>query len=69
MRYFSIKIRDNKWKRFETQQILFNRGLDEWSIDELTLINNDRLRHEIVFFSQAIMIIECSIFSIKILNE
>lgn len=28
-------------KVVETQQILFKRGLDEWSIDELTLIAND----------------------------
>lgn len=53
----------------ETQQILFNRGLDEWSLDELTLIKNDRLRHEIIFFSQAMMIMECGNFSIKSLDK
>lgn len=41
-----------------TGQILFNRGLDEWSHDELTRGNNGRLKHEIYLFSQTTIIIE-----------
>ncbi|AEB28907.1 hypothetical protein CAR_c01560 [Carnobacterium sp. 17-4] len=66
---YSFDFDVSRSKVAETQKILFNRGLDEWSLDELTLITNDRLRHEIIFFSQTIMIIECSNFSIKLLDE
>ena len=52
-------------KLFESQKILFNHGLDEWSHDELTLLDNGRLRHEIYLFSQTTIIIECGNFSIK----
>lgn len=66
---YSFDFDISRSKVVETQQLLFNRGLDEWSFDELTLIKNDRLRHEIIFFSQAMMIIECGDFSIKLLDD
>lgn len=53
----------------ETGQILFNRGLDEWSHDELTKTNNGRLQHEIVLFSQTTIVIECKNVILKRLNE
>ena len=66
---YSFDFDISRSKVVETQKILFNRGLDEWSLDELTLIKNDRLKHEIIFFSQAMMIIECGDFSIKLLDD
>ena len=66
---YSFDFDISRSKVVETQKILFNRGLDEWSIDELTLIKNDRLRHEIIFFSQAMLIIECGNFSIKLFDD
>ncbi|MER2175863.1 MAG: hypothetical protein ABS911_14410 [Carnobacterium sp.] len=49
----------------ESNQILFDRGLDEWSHDELLLIKDSYLRHEMFLFSQTTIIIECSKFSIN----
>ena len=50
-----------------TNQVLFDRGLDQWSHDELVLTANGNLHHEIVFFSQTKIKIECKNFSIKTL--
>ncbi|SIO33363.1 hypothetical protein SAMN05878443_2430 [Carnobacterium alterfunditum] len=61
----SIDFDISRNKLFESQKILFNSGLDEWSHDELTLLDNGRLRHEIYLFSQTTIIIECGNFSIK----
>ena len=49
----------------ETNQILYERGLDQWSHDELTLTGDDILRHEIFLFSQTTIIIESTNFIIK----
>ena len=49
----------------ESNQILFDRGLDEWSHDELLLLEDNHLRHEIFLFSQTTIIIECSKFYIN----
>ena len=49
----------------ETNQILYERGLDQWSHDELTLTANGNLRHEIFLFSQTTIIIESTNFIIK----
>lgn len=49
----------------ESDQILFDRGLDEWSHDELSIVRHNYLRHEILLFSQTTIIIECSKFSIN----
>lgn len=62
---YSIDFDISRNKLFESQKILFNHGLDEWSHDELTLLDNGRLRHEIYLFSQTTIIIECGNFSIK----
>ncbi|MGY0400418.1 hypothetical protein [Carnobacterium jeotgali] len=62
---YSVDFDISRNKLFESQKILFNRGLDEWSHDELTLLDNGRLRHEIYLFSQTTIIIECGNFSIK----
>ena len=53
----------------ETNQILFNRGLDEWSHDELTQKDNGRLQHEIFLFSQTTIKIECKSLILNILNK
>lgn len=52
-------------KMVETGLILYGHGLDQWSHDELLLIENGNLRHEIFLFSQTTIIIECKKFSIK----
>ena len=62
---YSVDFDISRNKLFESQKILFNSGLDEWSHDELTLLDNGRLRHEIYLFSQTTIIIECGNFSIK----
>ena len=49
----------------ETNQILYERGLDQWSHDELTLTADGNLRHEIFLFSQTTIIIESTNFIIK----
>ena len=49
----------------ETNQILYERGLDQWSHDELTLTTDGNLRHEIFLFSQTTIIIESTNFIIK----
>lgn len=49
----------------ETNQILYERGLDQWSHDELTLSADGNLRHEIFLFSQTTIIIESTNFIIK----
>ena len=49
----------------ETNEILFDRGLDEWSHDELTLKNENILRHEIILFSKTTLVIKCAHFSIQ----
>lgn len=54
-------------KVVETDRVLFERGLDQWSHDELVLTAKDDLRHEIILFSQTKIIIECKKFSIKTL--
>lgn len=50
-----------------TDQVLFERGLDQWSHDELVLTAKGDLRHEIILFSQTRIIIECKKFSIETL--
>lgn len=52
-------------KVVETGQILFGRGLDQWSHDELVRTSKGDLHHEIVLFSQTRIMIECMQFSIK----
>ncbi len=54
-------------KVVETDQVLFERGLDQWSHDELVRTSKSDLRHEIILFSQTKIIIECKKFSIKTL--
>ena len=49
----------------ETNQILYERGLDQWSHDELTLTADVNLRHEIFLFSQTTITIESTNFIIK----
>ena len=49
----------------ETNQILYERGLDQWSHDELTLTADGNLRHQIFLFSQTTIIIESTNFIIK----
>ena len=49
----------------ETNQILYERGLDQWSHDELTLTADGNLRHEIFLFSQTTITIESTNFIIK----
>ena len=49
----------------ETNQILYERGLDQRSHDELTLTADGNLRHEIFLFSQTTIIIESTNFIIK----
>lgn len=48
-----------------TKEILFERGLDQWSYDELTQIEMGILRHEIRLFSQTRISIECRQFRVK----
>lgn len=55
-------------KVVETNEILFDRGLDEWSHDELTLNEENKMRHEIEFFSGTSLLIECNDFSIRLLD-
>lgn len=52
-------------KVVETGEVLFDRGLDQWSHDELFLTSQDTLHHEIQLFSYTIIKIECKEFSIK----
>lgn len=55
-------------KVVETGQVLFERGLDQWSHDELLLTVKGDLSHEIMLFSQTRIMIECKQFSIKKLD-
>lgn len=48
-----------------TGQVLYERGLDHWSHDELIQTPQDNLHHEIRLFSQTKISIECKEFSIK----
>lgn len=52
-------------KIIENGQILFERGLDQWSHDELIQLPNGSLRHEIYLFSKTTILIECQVFSIQ----
>lgn len=52
-------------KVVETGQVLFERGLDQWSHDELILTVDDCLHHEIMLFSQTKIKIRCKQFSLK----
>lgn len=65
---YSLDFNIARNKIVETKQILFERGLDEWAYDELTLTNDRKLRHEIELFSKTSIIIECKNFSIKLVN-
>lgn len=65
---YSLDFDITRNKVVETGQILYERGLDQWSHDELTLTANDNLRHEIFLFSQTTIIIECANFSIRNLS-
>lgn len=51
-------------KIVETNDILFERGLDQWSHDELRLTEKGDLHHEIILFSQTKIIIQCKQFFI-----
>ena len=64
---FDFNISRNKV--VETNEILFDRGLDEWSHDELTLNEENKMQHEIDFFSKTRLLIECSDFSIGLLDS
>lgn len=52
-------------KGVHTNQILYERGLDQWFHDELVLTPKGLLHHQIILFSQTKMIIKCKKFSIK----
>lgn len=54
-------------KVVETDQVLFERGLDQWSQDELLLTAKGNLHHEIMLFSRTRIIIESKNFSIRAL--
>ena len=56
-------------KVVETNEIIFDRGLDEWSHDELTLNEENKIRHEIEFFSGTSLLIECCDFFIRLLGS
>lgn len=49
----------------ETGLILYERGLDQWSHDELVLTAKGLLHHQIVLFSQTKISITCKKFSIR----
>lgn len=62
---YSVDFDITRNRLVETNQILYERGLDQWSHDELTLTADGNLRHEIFLFSQTTIIIESTNFIIK----
>lgn len=65
VRVFQTDFDIKRNKVAETKEILFERGLDQWSYDELTQTEMGMLRHEIRLFSQTRISIECRQFRIK----
>lgn len=49
----------------ETGQILYKRGLDQWSHDELVLTKKGLWHHQIILYSQTKVTIKCKKFTIR----
>lgn len=62
---YSIDFDITRNKEFETGLVLYERGLDQWSHDELVLTEDDLLYHQIILFSLTKIIIKCKQFSIR----
>ncbi len=65
---YSVDFDITRNKVVETNQILYDRGLDQWSHDELTLTEKGLLHHQIILFSDTKVIIRCKQFSIRNLS-
>ena len=65
---YSLDFDITRNKVVETNQILYYRGLDQWSHDELTLTEKGLLHHQIILFSDTKVIIRCKQFSIRNLS-
>ena len=65
---YSLDFDITRNKVVETNQILYDRGLDQWSHDELTLTEKGLLHHQIILFSDTKVIIRCKQFSIRNLS-
>lgn len=62
---YSVDFDVTRNKMVETGLILYERGLDQWSHDELVYTKKGLFHHQIILFSRTKVIIKCKKFTIR----